>query len=39
MRMIDLLSFDEDLFEHACALQYCSLDDYTFADIEDELVR
>ena len=39
MRMIDLLGFDEDLFEHARALQYCSLDDYTFADIEAELVR
>lgn len=38
-RMIELLGLDEDLFERARALQYCSLDGYTFADIEAELVR
>lgn len=39
MRMIDLLGFDEDLFVRARALQYSSLNGYTFADIEAELVR
>ena len=41
MRMLDLLGFDfyEDMFVRARALQYCSLNGYTFADIEAELAR
>lgn len=36
-RMLTLLDFDPDLFAKARGLRYCSLDDYTFADIENEL--
>lgn len=39
VRMIDQLGFDVALFERACALQHSSLEHYTFADIEFELVR
>lgn len=40
MRMMDLLGFDfyEDMFVRARGLQYSSLNGYTFADIEAELV-
>ena len=38
-RMIDLLGFDENLFERSRILHFSSLIGYTFADIEAELVR
>ena len=38
VRMIDLLGLDVDLFERTRGLQYSSLNGYTFADIEAELV-